>query len=76
MMTSETILVNQIKNVNTFIQSIEKYKGIIILGGVHFSLESLKRIAIDMQLNAQYIAFDIEALRRENKHLRGLIDNG
>lgn len=72
MIKPEQTLQNQVKNLNTFIQGIENLRGPIMLGGVQFSLDDLKRLADDMQLMTAYVALDIEALRRENRHLREL----
>lgn len=76
MVKPETTLCNQTKNLNIFIQGIEVIKGPMVLGGVQFFLKDIKQMAIDMELVAQYVALDVESLRRENKNLRGLMNNG
>ena len=72
-MKKQKILQKQVKNLNTFIQGIESFRGPVMLGGVPFFLADLKRLANDMKLTGAYVALDVESLRRENKHLKGLV---
>lgn len=73
---TENILINQVKNINKFVQGITKIQSPITLGGVRFFLSDIKRIGDDMVLHANYVALDIQALRRENNYLRKLLENG
>ena len=68
--STEKVLLNQVKKCNLFIKGIKKIPNSVTLDGVSFSLKDLQRLAADMQLNAVYVEFDINALRRENEELR------
>ncbi len=66
----ETALKYQVKKFAKLFSSLTFNKKTFIIDGIRFTLDDLQRMVTEMGMNAVYVEYDVQALRRELKDSR------